>query len=286
MKVNCLPIAEELNSQTAKLIKSCYKKQIPPRVAIFTVGNDELTKIFIAKKRKLAKTLGIECEVKNYEETPLFQKFATDLRTAANSRNYHAVIIQRPLPAELSSPTLDNFIPLVKEIEAQKHKTPYQSPIGLSALSILKYIATNFESWQIRPRDSEFFKRNYKRKFVVMAGRGKTTGQPIANTLVNYKMAMVITHSQTPSPEVFYKQADVLITTTGQKIVPPEGIKEGAILLNYGYRKEDGKTKGDYVESEVSEKAAFYTPIVNGTGPVMLSYLMNNIALAYARQVK
>jgi methylenetetrahydrofolate dehydrogenase (NADP+)/methenyltetrahydrofolate cyclohydrolase len=194
-------------------------------------------------------------------------------------------VVQRPLPPELSSPTLENFIPLNKEVEAQKYKTPYKSPVGLTTLSILKYITTNGSSWEITSKDRDFFKKSFKRKFVVLAGRGKTTGVPIANTLVDHKMALVITHKRTPDTDVFYKQADILITSTGQNIVNSENIKPGSTLINFGYRKENGKTMGDYNESEIEEKAAFYTPIINGTGPIMLSYLMSNIVNAYNRQM-
>ncbi len=267
-------------------MKKIYRRDMPPRAAIFYVGDDELTKIFISQKKKVAEGMGIVLDVKHYPHTPLFQEFATDLRRTANSKNYHAVIIQRPLPPELSSPTLENFIPIIKEVEGQKHKSPFFPPVGLATLSILKYIYTGEREWKIKPKDADFFKRSFKKKFIVLAGRGKTTGQPIANTLVRFKMAMVITHSHTPSPEVFYRQADIIITTTGQPIIGTETIKEGAVLINFGYRRENGKTYGDYSGHDIKNKAAYYTPVINGTGPVMLSYLMRNIVEAYARQLK
>jgi methylenetetrahydrofolate dehydrogenase (NADP+)/methenyltetrahydrofolate cyclohydrolase len=99
-------------------------------------------------------------------------------------------------------------------------------------------------------------------------------------------MAMVITHSQTPDPNLFYRQADILITTTGKPIVNAANIKPGSILLNFGYHQSEQKTYGDYLEKEVESVASYYTPVLKGTGPIMLSYLMRNIIESYAKQVK
>ena len=181
---------------------------------------------------------------------------------------------------------MENFIPLLKEVEGTKYKTPYQSPVGLATLSILKYIATDFNQWKIKPKDTEFFKRHFKKKFIVLAGRGRTTGGPIANTLVQYKLAMVITHSHTPTPENFYRQADIIITSTGRPVLNSQNIKSGSTLINFGYRREEDKTVGDYQESEVENTAGYYTPVIHGTGPLSLAYLMKNVVEAYLRQEK
>lgn len=286
MKINCNEIAREIKLESLKKLKTVFKSKEPPTVALFYVGQDELTEIFIKKKKELAQEFGFKFKLFHYPETPMFQHFVTDLRATAYNRNYHAVIIQRPLPPELNSPTIENFIPLIKEVEGQKYKSPFIPPVGLTTLSILKYIHSDFQKWKIKPSDAELFKRNFKKKFIVLAGRGKTTGQPIAKTLVNFKLALVITHIKTPNPDQFYKQADILISATGKSIIHNDNIKEGAVLLNFGYHFENGQILGDYKDEDIKNKAGFYTPTIKGTGPIMLAYLMRNIVEAYAKQVR
>lgn len=285
MKINCELIYNELLDEVGQKLKKIKKGDNPPRLVIFSITPDPLTEIFLKQKQKLAESLGIICEVKKYDTVPLFQKFAMDIRVAANSKKTHAVVIQRPLPPELSSGTLENFIPLVKEVEGTKYKTPYYSPVGLTTLSILKYLATDFNQWKVRPKDTEFFKRHFKKKFIVLAGRGKTTGQPIANALVQFKLAMVITHSKTPEPANFYRQADIIVTSTGKPVLHSSNIKQGSVLINFGYRREDEKTLGDYSEQEVENVAGYFTPVIHGTGPLSLAFLMQNVVLAYQRQI-
>lgn len=286
MKIPCHLITKEVNEKTKARLKEVYKKGVKPHIALFYIGSDPLTDIFIDRKKHAAESLGMKLSVFRYEKTPMFETFARELRRVANGKEHHAVIIQRPMPAELRSPTIDEFIPLVKEVEGQKYKSPYLPPVGITTLSILKYVQSEFKKWNVGKAEAEFFKRNFKKKFVVLAGRGDTTGQPIAQTLVRYKMALVITHSETPDPSMFYKQADIIITTTGQKILNPTNIKQGVVLINFGYSRENEKTFGDYADSEVDSIAGFYTPILGGTGPLMIAHLMRNVVEAYAKQSK
>ena len=48
-------------------------------------------------------------------------------------------------------------------------------------------------------------------------------------------------------------------------------IKEGLI------RKENGKLKGDYEESEIKDIASHYTPTPGGSGPIDVVYLYKNL---------
>ncbi len=284
MKLDCKYITSQVFERTQERLKSVYRKTEPPTVALFYVGDDPHIERFIRLKRDAAQQLGIVFDVIRFHKAPLFQTFASKLRAVAQSRNVHAVIIQRPLPPELSSASLENFIPSVKEVEGQKYKSPYLPPIGKATLSLLKYTFTH--DWHVKNSDSDFFKKTFKKQFIVIAGRGPTSGRPIASTLVRYKIPTVITHSQTPYPELFYKQADVLITTTGRPIVHEGCIKQGALLMNFGYRFEEGKTYGDYHEAEIENKAGYYTAVSGGTGPLHIAFLMENIVSAYIAQIK
>ncbi len=284
MKLDCGYVTSQVFERTQARLKELYQKNQPPTVALFYVGDDPHIERFIHLKREAAQQLGIVFEVIRYHKVPLFQTFASKLRAVAHSPHVHAVIIQRPLPPELSSTSLENYIPSIKEVEGQKYKSPYLPPIGKVALTLLKYTYTH--DWHVRTSDGDFFKKTFKKQFVVIAGRGITTGRPIATTLMRYKIPTVITHSQTPYPEIFYRQADVLITTTGRPIVTCECIKQGSLIMNFGYRFEDGKTYGDYLEADVAQRAGYYTAIINGTGPLHIAFLMENIVAAYAAQVK
>lgn len=284
MKIDCAHIATEVLARARARLETVYSTASPPRVVLFYVGNDPLTDIYIKKKQEVAKSLGITFEIVTWDRPPLFQQFAAKLRALAHASSVHGVIIQRPLPSELSSSSIDDYIPTIKEIEGQKYKTPFIPPPGKAVLSILKVV--NNQSWAIKPSDVESFKKLFKKQFVVIAGRGITTGRPIAQSLLRFKIPTIITHSKTPYTDHFYKQADVIVTATGRPILNAGNIKQGATLINFGYRKEGHKVLGDYKEREIRDIAQYYTPIIGGTGPLLIAYLMENIVLSYAAQMK
>lgn len=284
MKIDCAHITEEVLARTRVRLEQVYNAEAPPRVVLFYVGNDPLTDIYIEHKKAIAKSLGINFEVVSWEHPPLFQQFASKLRALAHAPSVHGVIVQRPLPPELSSSSIEDYIPTIKEVEGQKYKSPFIPPPGKAVLSILKTL--NNQSWAIKPTDAESFKKIFKKQFVVIAGRGITTGRPIAQSLLRFKVPTIITHSKTPYTDLFYKQADVIVTATGQPILNSENIKQGATLINFGYRKEKGRVYGDYRERDVRDIAGNYTSIMGGTGPLLIAYLMENIVLSYGAQMK
>jgi methylenetetrahydrofolate dehydrogenase (NADP+)/methenyltetrahydrofolate cyclohydrolase len=61
-------------------------------------------------------------------------------------------------------------------------------------------------------------------------------------------------------------------------------IKPGAVLINVGVRKENGRLKGDYDEKEVDPIAAHYTPTPGGIGPLDVLYLFKNLVDAAKMQ--
>jgi len=65
--------------------------------------------------------------------------------------------------------------------------------------------------------------------------------------------------------------ADIIISCTGRPgLIKSEMVKEGAVCIDVGY------PKGDF-EAEVSQKAAFFTPVPGGVGPVTVAMLFANL---------
>jgi len=92
--------------------------------------------------------------------------------------------------------------------------------------------------------------------------------------------------STTPEPEVYIKEADVVITAVGKKIIDPGLLKPGVVLINVGLRRENGKLRGDYEESEIRDIASLYTPTPGGIGPIDVLYLFRNLIEAARIQKK
>ena len=68
------------------------------------------------------------------------------------------------------------------------------------------------------------------------------------------------------------------------KFIKGEWIKEGAVVVDVGINRLEGKLVGD-VEFEVAaQRASYITPVPGGVGPMTVAMLMQNTLSAYEKQ--
>ena len=289
MKIDGKKIADYILQLLKKKIKQ-LKKKLTPTLSVFLIGENNEQLSFVKIKSKVAEKLGVDFKLIHLKKIPSFEKFALLIKKESKDEKTTGIIIQQPLPTQLSTESIYDYIDDLKEIEGRKRKSPYSPPVGLAILTVGKYIHNGQkinESLLVNNKDitSGRIKRYFKNKKVVLVGRGLTGGQPIGKTLNQAGINFINIHSQTPHPEKYYQEADVIITAVGKKIISPTMLKNGVILINVGLRKEKGKLKGDYEEEEIKDIASFYTPTPGGIGPIDVAYLFKNLIEAASLQI-
>ncbi len=280
-------IAHLLEKYLSKQVKKLGKKHNPKLVTIL-VGNSADQLSYVKIKAKIAKKLGIKFEFKHLRITPSFEKFMQILKEQSQNPDVNGIIIQQPLPAQLSTESIYEYVPIVKEIEGHKRKSPFLPPIGLATLTLLKYVFTRPKKAEDLivdiTRDRIFFKKIFRNKKVVLVGRGITGGHPIGKTLTDARINFINVNSQTPQPETYYREADLIISAVGKNILTSVVLKPGVVLINVGLRRENKKLLGDYEENEIKNIAGFYTSTPGGIGPIDVLYLFKNLIEAAKMQ--
>lgn len=264
------------------LLKKERKKiKKPIGLSVFLIGNaaDQLSLVKI--KSDIAKALKVNFKLIHLKTTPNFIDFANLLKKEVVNKDVSGVIIQQPLPAQLSTNSIYDYIPLVKEIEGHKKKSEFIFPLGLAIMTIIKYIYDGKRKQDSLfvdlIRDRLLFKKILKGKKIIVVGRGITGGKPIGKTLGDLNINYININSTTINPESYYITADLIITAVGKKVIEPAMLKDGVVLINAGVRKENGKLKGDYEEKEIKDIASFYTPTPGGSSPIDVVYLYKNL---------
>lgn len=275
---------KQLSESILEYVKKKLNKKA--RLVVFSVKPKAEDLSFIKAKEKAAAKIGAQFELIMFKKAPRFEDFARKIQEKAEDPKVTAIIIQKPLPPQLTTETIYNYVPLEKEIEGHKAKSPFIPPIGLAVLTVLKYIYEPGSKKDAKniivnlDNDTVFFKRILKRKRIVLMGRGETGGKPIGDVLTTTKINYINTNSRTPSDSPFYSEADVIITAAGKKVLNASMIKPGAAVINVGIRKEKNSWVGDYDEDDIATVAGFYTPTPGGVGPLDIAYLMYNLLLA------
>lgn len=280
MEIPTKKIAAKIEKVLRKEVKKFGKKgQL--KLTAFLVGQATEQLSYVKIKAKSAKKLGIGFELVHLKSTPSFEEFMHKIKEKSQDPNTTGIIIQQPLPAQLSTESLYDYIPTVKEIEGHRRKTNYLPPIGLAILTVLKNVYAKTQNDKDLlidiQKEKSSFKKLFRNKRVVLVGRGVTGGRPIGKTLTEARINFININSQTPDPPSYYKEADVIITVVGKKVLSADMLKPGVVLINMGLRREKGKLKGDYDEKEIKNLAGFYTSTPGGAGPIDVLYLFKNL---------
>ena len=124
-------------------------------------------------------------------------------------------------------------------------------------------------------------------KRAVVCGRSNLVGKPVALLLQNRNATVTIVHSKTPNIEQIASQADVLIVAMGvSQMVNENWVKEGAVVIDVGINRVNGKLVGDCDFESVSKKASYVSPVPKGVGPMTVCMLLSNTLDAYKMHIQ
>ena len=284
-------LAQAILRQLAQDIKQGVARgKHPPKLVVFTVAPTSESIAYINSKRSRMEEIGGVCEVMHYTKAPRFEHLVGKLSKIAQMPETSGVIVQLPLPAGLGTISLLDYIPDQKEVEGFKKKSQYASPLGLAVLTMLRSVYTPIDLDKPETvivdihKDVDYFRTTMRRKKIVVLGHGLTGGQPLGEVLSRLKISYININENTPTPEEYINQADIIISCVGKTVVHAEHIKQGSILVSVGLHRENGKWVGDYDESQVASKALAYSPTPGGVGPLNVAYLLSNTVMAWEMQ--
>ena len=120
-------------------------------------------------------------------------------------------------------------------------------------------------------------------KRAVVIGRSLLVGKPMAALLLERHATVTTCHSQTADLAAEVASADVVVAAIGRPgLVRGEWIKEGAVVIDVGMNRVDGKHVGDVETEAAAERAAWITPVPGGVGPMTVAMLLANTYQAAA----
>ncbi|GBE25031.1 bifunctional protein FolD protein [bacterium BMS3Bbin02] len=123
-------------------------------------------------------------------------------------------------------------------------------------------------------------------KRAVVIGRSFLVGRPMAIMLgtKGIDATVVQAHSRTPDLAAVTLEADIVIVAAGRPgLLRPEHVKPGAVVIDVGTNRVDGKLVGDVDFAGVSRVAGGITPVPGGVGPMTIASLLVNTVEAAER---
>jgi methylenetetrahydrofolate dehydrogenase (NADP+) / methenyltetrahydrofolate cyclohydrolase len=122
-------------------------------------------------------------------------------------------------------------------------------------------------------------------KRAVVIGRSDIVGKPVAALLLRENATVTICHSRTRDLPDVVREADIVVAAIGKpRFVTAEMVQRGAIVIDVGINRVDGKLAGDVDFERVREVASWITPVPGGVGPMTIAMLMKNTVIAAGRR--
>jgi methylenetetrahydrofolate dehydrogenase (NADP+)/methenyltetrahydrofolate cyclohydrolase len=111
----------------------------------------------------------------------------------------------------------------------------------------------------------------------VVVGRSDLVGKPISALLPQANATVTTAHSRTRNLDEVCARADILVAAVGvAHLIQGDWIKPGAVVIDVGMNRADGKLTGDVEFESARERARLITPVPGGVGPMTIAMLMRN----------
>jgi methylenetetrahydrofolate dehydrogenase (NADP+)/methenyltetrahydrofolate cyclohydrolase len=123
-------------------------------------------------------------------------------------------------------------------------------------------------------------------KNAVIVGRSNIVGFPVARLLMDQGATITVCHRQTQDLRSHTLNADILVVASGKpNLVTGSMIKPGAVVIDVGVNRVDGKLVGDVDFEQAKDIASYITPVPKGVGPMTINALLENTVELYLSHV-
>lgn len=263
-------LAQEVYSELDVRIAQLSERGIIPRIAIISIGSDELDKRRVALKENAAMKHGMESVTYCIREDVAQERVIELIERLNNDPLVHGIIVQTPMPPQLDDKTVLDAIHPLKDIDGLHFCNAGKLLNGEPAIVACTPRAI------IRIIDS--IGVDIQAKHTVVVGKSILVGRPIAICFLNRNATVSVCHTKTTDLASLTRNADILVVAAGSPaLIKADMVKEGAVVIDVGQTNVDGHLKGDVDFPEVSQKASYITKAVGGVGPMTVAMLMTNL---------
>ncbi|MBI2176032.1 bifunctional methylenetetrahydrofolate dehydrogenase/methenyltetrahydrofolate cyclohydrolase FolD [Candidatus Woesearchaeota archaeon] len=259
-------VAEKIR---ARIKAEVAKLKSKPGLAAILVGENPASKVYVDIKRKTCDEVGIYSELYKLPDSTTEKELLQLIGKLNENKKIHAILVQMPLPKHISEEKILAAIALEKDVD------------GFSPENIGKLVSGKEASVPCTPKGVIRLLEEYKieilGKNAVVIGRSNIVGKPVALMLLNRDATVTVCHSKTTDLAKHTRNADILVVAAGKpKLVTADMVKEGAVVIDVGINRVDGKLVGDVDFETVSRKAGYITPVPKGVGPMTVAMLIEN----------
>lgn len=262
MVVDGKAIAAEIIMETAREAAAMPKA---PVLSIITCAPNFATRSYLALKRRKAIEAGVEVVVHELSGSASTEEVVEAVKVAVGEAE--GVVVQLPLPAHIDREAVLAAVPATHDPDGfsyGKDERACFSPVVVAIKTIGERSGLVWSGQR-----------------AVVVGNGLLVGLPASHFLRQAGAQVVVITPETENSEQLISQADILVTGVGKPgLITAAMVKDGICVFDAGTSEDGGVLRGD-VDALVANKAAVFTPVPGGIGPVTVAALLaNTVSLA------
>lgn len=262
------------NEIAAEVVALKEKGLRAPCLAVILVGDDEGSKVYVRNKKRACEEIGfrsleyiLTAETKQEELNALVDTLNAD-------ETVDGILCQMPLPKHLDEQSIINRIDPNKDVDA------------FHPINVGKIMIGNPFFLPCTPAGVMRMLKEYdidvNGKECVVVGRSNIVGKPMSMLLLAKNGTVTMCHSRTKDLAEVTRRADILVVAIGKpKFVTSDMIKEGAVVIDVGMNRQEGKLCGDVDFDSCEPIASAITPVPGGVGLMTIAMLMQNTLTAF-----
>lgn len=257
MRMDGRAIAEEIYATIA-----ASGKLRGAKLGIVVGGADPVIEQFVRIKQRAAERLGVDMVRVDLADGTTTEAAVAQVEELSTRTD--ATIVQLPLPKGLDTEALLAAIPPQRDVDAinptvADEVRPVRAPVALAVVEMLKRGGVTIAG-----------------KRTIVVGAGRLVGAPSA-ILLRQLGAEVSMFTLDEGSIDDLKDADIIVCGAGNPgFIKPEHIKDGVALIDAGASEQSGVIKGD-ADPVCADKAAVFTPVPGGVGPVAVAMIFKNL---------
>jgi len=248
---------------------------IAPCLAAILVGDNPASRSYVESKARGAGRVGIRSETFHLAaDTPAVELLALVAELNAR-RDVHGILPQLPFPPQIDPDGVFAQLNPDKDVDGLTPSNVGRLTLGhprlvpctpLGILALIDEAGATLAGAE-----------------AVVVGRSNIVGKPTALLRLARPATVTLCHSRTVDLAGHIRRADILVSAVGRpRTIRGEMVKPGAVVIDVGISRENGRIVGDVDFSAVAEVAGAITPMPGGTGPMTIAMLLEN-TLAAAR---
>lgn len=272
-------MSDALRQEIAKQVSELKAQGVTPGLAVILVGDDPASQIYVRNKGIGCEQTGMHSVTIRMAEDTTQQELEEQIRQLNGDASIHGILVQLPLPKHLDEAAALAVIAPEKDVDGFHVQNAGKLLNGLpgvvactpkGALEMIRRTGVNLSG-----------------KEAVVVGRSNIVGKPMAMLLLQENCTVTMCHSRTKNLAEHTRRADVLVAAVGKaKFITADMVKPGAIVIDVGINRVDGKVVGDVDFDAVKDVAGWITPVPGGVGRMTITMLLQNTLEAARRTLQ